>query len=255
MSIKAKFRGCGHFLRFSLSLLILLLCILSKGTIGAEVQSLGEGYKIPHISRFPFCKNFNLGGFAEECKIDIKNNLIDLKDLLESDDPKVPCEITRDELKKRIAYCRFFFVCKRRAPDAIYAYIHYLRVKYYTMISGLKKTFLELASENELPEDVQKVYWRRCEDELLKELEIMENTSEEYFQALMDNKVVFTMHFNWAMGSHETYWYSEMFKKELKWNEILYDWANNYALRSGEISIVRSLKVLIYLRSKLASVL
>ncbi|CAA9986971.1 Plasmodium exported protein, unknown function [Plasmodium knowlesi strain H] len=236
MSIKANFRVCVHFWGFLLSLLILLLCILSKGGIAAEQKFWDEAYRVLNLRKLPLCKNLHLGNYSIDCKIDLKNNLINLKNLLESDEAQIPCKISREELKKRIAYCRFFFVCKKKAPDAIYAYIHYLRVKYYNMIYGLKKTFLELASENELPEDVQKIYWGQCEDELLKELQVMENVSEKYFQALMDNKLVLTMHFNWAMGSHETYWYSEMFKKELKWSAILSDWANNYTPRSEEIS-------------------
>ncbi|VUZ94145.1 Plasmodium exported protein (PHIST), unknown function [Plasmodium vivax] len=231
MSIKANLRGCDHFSRLLRSLLILLLCMLPIGEIPAEQLPWGESRQERHIKGDPFGKHFHLGRFLSEDRIDIKNNLDNLRDSLESYQPQTPLEITRDELKKRMAHCGRLFVNKKRAHAAIYVYINYLRVKYYNMIMELKKTFLELASKKEVPGDLQKVYWRQCEDELLRDLQTMENVSERYFQSLMNNNVIFAVQFNWTLGAHETYWFSDMYEKECKWRRILSDRANNYILR------------------------
>ncbi|GAB65284.1 RAD protein [Plasmodium cynomolgi strain B] len=202
-----------------------------KGAIPVEEESWEEHHKVLHINEDPFFENSHLGRFLSEDRIDIKNNIGSPRDSFESYRLQVPFEMTREELKKRIAYCGRLFIQKKRVHAAIYVYINYLRGKYYNMINELKSSFLELASKNELPEDLQKMYWRQCEEELLRDLVIMENISEKYFQSLLNNKVIFTLQFNWTLGAHEAFWFSDMFEKELKWNKILSDRANNYLLR------------------------
>ncbi|KJP89099.1 hypothetical protein AK88_01185 [Plasmodium fragile] len=225
-----KLKGCGHFLRPFRSLLILLLCIFSNGGIRVDQESCREGRTVVHINGDPFCKNFHFGRFLSEDVVETESPPTNVKEAFEGYPPEAPYEITKEELRTRLAYCGRLFVCKKRAHAAIYVYINYLRAQYYDMIRGLKKTFDELAYENEIPEEVKNKYWKECEAERLSGLLAMEHVAQKYFEGIMNNKVILTPQFNWSLSAHESFWLSEMFEKELKWKKIFFDLANNYAV-------------------------
>ncbi|GAW79783.1 RAD protein [Plasmodium gonderi] len=168
--------------------------------------------------------------FNAECCNAERSNTNGGKTPLEIYEPDTIREVSREELNKRIAYCGMLVINKKRAHAAIYAYINYLKGKYYKMLANLKNNFLNLASTHGLPEELQNIYWTQCENELIRDLKVAENISQKHFKLLMDNKVIFTLHFNWTLAAHEASWFADMFEKELKWNRILQDRINNYVL-------------------------
>ncbi|SBS90038.1 RAD protein [Plasmodium ovale curtisi] len=138
-------------------------------------------------------------------------------------------KLTVDELNALISSCSFF-VSKKKAYIIFHHTSSYLKSCYYNMMNDVWEFFNQYSSIYEIPNDVQRKFWKECEHALTRNLMEMEFISKNHFYCFIKRKIKTDRNFLSFLKNYRKLWYAVIEGYEKQWYKILMEKVNNYKL-------------------------
>lgn len=136
--------------------------------------------------------------------------------------------LTNKQILKKVTYIALD-IGVRKAYIGYYYFIIYLNRYYYKMVQKLGTWFMNLAQSYNTPEHVRAVYWAECKKYLIKDLEVIQEKSTNYFNTLISAYYkVSIVYYKLFLVRCRKLWKRVILNNRIKWSRILSSWVVQY---------------------------
>ncbi|KNA01175.1 hypothetical protein PVNG_05597, partial [Plasmodium vivax North Korean] len=137
--------------------------------------------------------------------------------------------LTNKQILKKVTYIAFD-ISLRKAFIGYYYFLIFLNRCYYSMVNKMSTWFMNVANSRNIPDHVRVAYWAECRRNLIRDLEVLEEMSKNYFDTFIrGNSRVWIVNYEMCLERCRKLWKKAIVNNRVKWSRTLSMWIVNTA--------------------------
>ncbi|CAG9479800.1 unnamed protein product [Plasmodium vivax] len=136
--------------------------------------------------------------------------------------------LTNKQILKKVTYIAFD-ISLRKAFIGYYYFLIFLNRCYYSMVNKMSTWFMNVANSRNIPDHVRVAYWAECRRNLIRDLEVLEEMSKNYFDTFIrGNSRVWIVNYEMCLERCRKLWKKAIVNNRVKWSRTLSMWIVKY---------------------------